>query len=133
MTNLRTRYLADTIQTASPAQLLVMLYDRLLLDVDRAASALEGGDRAAASVSLVHAQDIVSELMSTLKVDAWDGAAGLMEVYNFLLRELVDANVSGNVDKARACRDLIEPLRDSWAQAAASLPAGGVSGELGVG
>ena len=33
---LRDRYVGDSIATASPSRLLVMLYDRLLLDLDNA-------------------------------------------------------------------------------------------------
>ena len=43
---------------------------------------------------LTHAQDIVSELASTLDVTAWDGAKQLLSVYTFLLTELVGANVA---------------------------------------
>ena len=35
----RDRYLADTVMSASPTRLLTMLYDRLLLDLDRARQA----------------------------------------------------------------------------------------------
>lgn len=127
------RYLSDTVQTASPAQLVVMLYDRLLLDVDLAAVALSEGERAKASAALVHAQDIVAELMSTLNLDAWDGARELMSIYNFLLRQLVDANVGGDAEIVRQCRSLIAPLRETWTEAAASLvPSGGSHGELGI-
>ncbi|MFC6410936.1 flagellar export chaperone FliS [Planobispora longispora] len=77
MTNpsMRARYIADTVNTASPGQLLVMLYDRLVLDLTRAEEALGRGDREAAAQQLMHAQDIIIELRSSLKTDGWDGAA----------------------------------------------------------
>jgi len=37
------RYLADSVATASPAKLLVMLYDRLVLDLNRSEEALRVG------------------------------------------------------------------------------------------
>ena len=43
--SLRARYIGDTVTTASPQRLLVMLYDRLALDLERAQAALAGGDR----------------------------------------------------------------------------------------
>jgi flagellar protein FliS len=145
----RSRYVDDTVATASPAKLLMMLYDRLVLDLERAEAGQRAGDRAEGGVHLTHAQDIVSELAATLDVTAWDGAKQLMSVYTFLLTELVGANVSGDADRTAACRDLVLPLRDAWHQAAQEVsvtatlePVGSVGGfgasagslgELGVG
>lgn len=114
----RTRYLDDTVATASPAKLLTMLYDRLVLDLQRAETEQRNGNRGAAGSHLLHAQDIVSELASTLDVSAWDGARQLLSVYTFLLTELIGANVAGDADRTAACRELVEPLRDAWHQAA---------------
>ncbi|WP_182112588.1 MULTISPECIES: flagellar export chaperone FliS [unclassified Actinotalea] len=149
----RTRYVDDTVATASPAKLLTMLYDRLVLDLQRAEHEQRAGNRGAAGTHLTHAQDIVGELASTLDVSAWDGAQQLLSIYTFLLTELVSANVSGDADRTAACRALVEPLADAWHQAAAQLggtlepavaasparnpfataAAGGSLGELGVG
>jgi flagellar protein FliS len=120
---LRARYLADSVTTASPAQLLVMLYDRLVLDVVRAEDALRAGDRDAAAQQLMHAQDIVIELRTTLDTSTWTGASGLAQLYAFLLAELISANVQADADKVAACRGLIEPLRDAWREAAQATAA----------
>lgn len=117
----RSRYVDDTVSTASPAKLLTMLYDRLVLDLQRAEAEQLVGDRVAANTHLVHAQDIVGELAATLDVDAWDGAARLMSVYTFLLTELIGANVSGDAARTAACRELVEPLRDAWHEAAGQV------------
>jgi flagellar protein FliS len=118
---MRERYLADTIATAPPAKLLVMLYDRLVLDLSRGEEALRDGDRATASPHLIHAQDIVLELRTSLKLDAWEGANGLAQVYTFVLTELIHANMNGDVKRVVDCRGLIESLRESWRDAAISL------------
>ena len=135
----RNRYLDDTVATASPATLLTMLYDRLVVDIVRAETAQVAGDRVAAGRHLTHAQDIVSELAATLDTDAWDGAQQLMSVYTFLLSELVSANVSGDAERTAACRELVEPLRDAWHDAAVQLsgastlePVGAVPAGVGV-
>ena len=142
MYDARYGYLAATVATAAPSRLLVMLYDRLGLDVDRAEAALRNGDIGAASAQLVHAQDIVSELLSSLDVDAWDGGPGLQSIYTYLLTELITANTTADPERALACRAIIAPLHDAWRVAAAevsralvpsafAVPA--MSGELGVG
>ncbi|MGY1601093.1 flagellar export chaperone FliS [Geodermatophilus sp. SYSU D00815] len=118
---LRARYLGDSITTASPQQLLVMLYDRLALDLERAHVALTDGNRAEANAQLQHAQDILLELQSSLDVDAWEGGPRLAALYTWLLTELIKANVKGDVRRVADCRKVVEPLRDAWREAAASL------------
>ena len=117
----RARFLADAVATASPAKLLTMLYDRLVLDLSRAERAQTSGDRGAANVELQHAQDVVTELHSSLDTSGasgWAGATGLASLYTFLASELVEANISGDPARTAVCRGLVEPLRDAWHQAA---------------
>jgi flagellar protein FliS len=118
---LRARYLGDAVTTASPQQLLVMLYDRLALDLERGQTALVAGDREAASQQLQHAQEIVMELQGSLRVDVWEGGPRLAALYTWLLTELISANVKGDVRRVGDCRRIVEPLRDAWREAAASL------------
>ncbi len=121
--NPRARYLAETVNTASPARLVVMLYDRLVLDIVQGRDALRGEQFHDADKHLRHAQAIVIELRNSLRVDRWDGAPGLASIYGWLLKELVQANVNKDAAKADECRLLVEPLRDSWHGAAAKLMA----------
>ena len=127
MTNLspamRERYLADSVATASPAKLLLMLYDRLVIDLERGEQALLAGDRAEANTHLKHAQDIVTELHVTLDLDAWDGAPGLAALYTFASTELINANIRGDAAKVASVRGLMEPLRDTWREAAMAVAA----------
>ncbi len=119
--SLRARYLGDSVATASPQQVLVMLYDRLTLDLERAQVAVSDGDRPRVNEELQHAQAIVIELLSSLQVDAWEGGPRLAALYNWLLSELVQANLKMDANRIASCRQVVEPLRDAWRQAAASL------------
>lgn len=119
--SLRARYLGDSVATASPQQVLVMLYDRLALDLERAQESVAAHARAEASEQLQHAQAIVFELLSSLQVDAWEGGPRLAALYNWLIGELVQANVKLDGNRISACRQVVEPLRDAWRQAAATL------------
>jgi flagellar secretion chaperone FliS len=118
---MRARYLADSVNTASPARLLVMLYERLVLDLSQAEAAMQAGRREDGGEKLMHAQEIVLELRATLEADVWDGAAGLAQIYEFVVNELITANIKADVDRIVACRSLIEPLLDAWRQAALSM------------
>jgi flagellar protein FliS len=118
------RYVTDSIATASPGRLLVMLYDRLALDLARAGDAIEAGDRSTAHGLLLHAQDIVSELASSLDHSAgWDGSKGLAALYAWLGSELVRVNIFGDLTRLRGCESVVGPLRDSWHKAFAATSA----------
>jgi flagellar protein FliS len=118
------RYADDTVATASPTRLLVLLYDRLVLDLARGEQAQRQGDRGLATTTLGHAQDIVAELLSSLDQTAWDGGPQLAALYAWLLTEISGAIVSGDADRTAECRRCVEPLRDAWTEAAAQAPAG---------
>ena len=113
-TDPRAAYLSATVQTASPQQLLLLLLDRLVLDVRRGLAAQESGDRQASHRHLLHAQDIVAELRVTLDVDAWEGAPQLARLYDFLLAELIRANTSGAPATTAGCLELCIALADTW-------------------
>lgn len=121
--SLRSRYLGDSVATASPQRILVMLYDRLVLDLERAEIALDTGDRTEAAAQIQHAQDIVFELRESLRVDAWEGGPRLAALYSWMITELVQAGVKRDRNRVTACRQIAEPLRDAWRQAAATLAA----------
>jgi flagellar protein FliS len=123
-TMLRSRYVTDSVETMSPARLLVALYDRLVLDLDRAETAIESGDVAAAHLALVHAQEIVVELLNTLDIDAWAAGAQLASVYQFLIEQLINANVHKDAATVADCKAVVEPLRDAWRLAAGVVGSG---------
>ncbi|MDP5226349.1 MULTISPECIES: flagellar export chaperone FliS [Arthrobacter] len=118
----RQQYSRDAILSASPARLLTMLYDRLLLDLRRAEAAQQSHDWQAASHNLLHAQDIIAELTTTLKPGSWDGADGLRSIYEYVRTALVGANIHRDSARTREAIMLLEPLQQSWHTAAASLP-----------
>ena len=102
----RTAYLDASIATASPARLLVMLFDRLVLDCRRAIG------------QLVHAQEIVLELRSSLDTAAWDGGPGLASLYDYLHTRLIRANVGRDAEVTEHCLGLVTNLAQTWREAA---------------
>jgi flagellar protein FliS len=123
MTTARDTYLGSMTSTASPARLLVLLYDRLVLDLQRAIDLAEEGEHLAAGRQLMHAQEIVLELQSSLRIDEWDGAVQLSSIYSWVHSELVRANIQRDVNATRACLALVEPLADAWREAALAASA----------
>lgn len=122
--NARNAYVTSSVQTASPSRLLVMLFERLARDVEQAATAQESGDHATAGPSLLHAQEILLELMTSLRHDVWDGAERLASIYGWLHHELVRANTTRDAAITRDCQRLIDPLVETWREAALVAAAG---------
>lgn len=114
----RNKFMANQVATASPAVLLTMLYDRLVLDLARAEAAQRENNRQVAHENLVHAQDIVTELLGTLDTSAWEGAPQLAALYGFMLTEMISANIQGDADRTATVRGLVEPLQEAWHAAA---------------
>jgi flagellar protein FliS len=116
----RAAYMDASVATASPARLLVMLYERLVLDCHRALDAQRAGDHQEAHRQLLHAQDIVLELRSSLKTDAWEGAPALASLYDYLHTRLINANVKRDVTITEHCLGLVQDLAQTWREAALS-------------
>ena len=115
---IRNRYVGDSVTTASPGRLVTMLYDRLVRDLAAAEAALVATDLEGANTNLIHAQEIIWELAAGLDATKWSGGPALADLYQFMLAELLDANVKKDADKVLSVRGLVEPLADAWHQAA---------------
>lgn len=122
-TNARAAYLDASIATASPARLLVMLLERLVLDVQRGLEAQRTGDLEETHRHLVHAQDIVLELQASLRADLFKGGYDLAALYGFLHRRLVMANVHKDAAITDEVLALVTGLCDTWREAALTLAA----------
>lgn len=119
----RSQYNREAVLSATPARLLTMLYDRLLLDLSRAEAAQVAENWPLATDNLLHAQAIVSELSSSLNVGAWDGGEGMMALYTYVSTALINANIHRDVAPTRESIALLEPLRQTWHEASRHVPA----------
>ena len=122
----RNAYMGGMVSTASPARLLVMLFERLGVDVDRAIECQTANDFQGAGQHLIHAQEIVFELRSSLRHDLWEGAAQLDSIYGWLYSQLIRANTSRDVTVTRECKDIVDPLIETWREAALASAAAAV-------
>ena len=111
-------YVDNSVATASPARLLVMLCDRLILDVQRGLEAQRAGNHPESHNQLVHAQEILVHLRGTLNVEAWDGGPGLASLYDWLHAQLVQANLKKDPTITEGCLSMVTDLADTWRAAA---------------
>ena len=112
-------YYQTHVQSRSPLELVVMLYDGALRFLDQAAEAMDRGDMASKAMALSKAFAILAELQNTLNVkDGGDVARQLDALYSHMHDRLVDANVQRSSAPIRDVMKLLAPLRDAWSQVA---------------
>jgi flagellar secretion chaperone FliS len=114
----RIRFLRDRVMTASPAQRVVMLFDRLALDLQRA---VDAPDDLSAGAHIGHASTIVAELLGSLDQSAGGPAENLGALYTFLLTELTASRVGNDRARVAPLRAIVAGLRDAFAEAAATV------------
>lgn len=117
----RERFTDGALTTASGPKVVVLAYDRLDRDLAGAIDAIGRHDVYQAHELLVHAQDLVHELLCMLDLDVWEHAGTLAEIYRFVGDLLTEANVKKAVEPAQHARRLLADLGDAFRQAAAQL------------
>lgn len=114
--NAASRYRGVQLNTASPAQLVVMLYDGLLRFVGEADEAFGRDDRARAGERIGKAIAIVDELAATLDpTHAPELVENLLGLYGFCKKRLFEANIGRDRKALVDVVNSLTPLRDAWA------------------
>ena len=113
------RYRAVKIQTASPAQIMLMLYDGAIRFAKIAKKKIEDDDLSAKGTYIGKVQAIISELMSSLDFSiAPELCTQLEQLYIYIMEQLTEANLSVGVAPLDEVIGLLTPLREEWAKRA---------------
>jgi flagellar protein FliS len=108
-------YRQTQVQSRTPLELVVMLYDGALKAMTAACEAIERRDIPARRDAISHALAIVSELQSTLNIaEGGQVAASLDELYGYANRRLLDAAMKNDVKPINDVRRVFETLRGAW-------------------
>lgn len=110
-------YQQTHVQSRSPLELVVMLYDGALRFVGEAQSALERKDLTAKREAISRTLAIVSELQSTLNMEeGGDIARSLDALYAYASSRLLEANMQNDPARLEELARLFGTLRDAWAE-----------------
>lgn len=115
-------YRANAVLTASPGQLVLMLYDGALkaLAIAREGFATSPDDPRRIQIineQLLKAQAILNELQSGLNMEAGGEFAKTMHrLYDYHNRRLLEANLRKQIEPVIEVERLVRELRDAWAQ-----------------
>jgi flagellar protein FliS len=119
-------YTEASVMSATPEQLVVMLYDGAIRFMHQGAVALEGGHRDVARVRLYRAESIINELKQSLNMEeGGEIAQNLRALYLWAKERLLTALTDQNPAMVREISEQLRDLRGSWAEAAsiqASVP-----------
>lgn len=111
-------YKNNSVNYASREQLLLMLLDGAVKFSKVGRQAILDKDVKKAHENIVKTQDIFYELMVTLDTNkGGEWAQQLMNIYDFIVRRLSDANIKKDIDIINEVIPLIEDVRDTWNEA----------------
>ena len=119
-------YREASIMTASPEQLVVMLYDGAVRFLRQAEVAMNEGAWLHSFEKLSRGEAIIDELLATLNLDTGEIAERLQAIYVFCKKTLIEARIQRTGDKIGQVVALLANLREAWvklAEQAASTPA----------
>ncbi len=108
------QYKQTQVGTASPARLLLMLYNAALKFARLAAEEVEKKNAEKANLYLGKTQDIVAELMISLDFNQGEIAENLYSLYRYINERLVHANIKKDVSAIREVEAMLRDLRDTW-------------------
>jgi len=111
------QYRETQIKTASPGKLLLMLYDGAIRFLNVAIKALDKEEKELekAHIHIIKVQNIISELTVTLDLEkGGEIAENLKELYTFMKKHLIKANLEKDTKYLEEVKGLIEQLRVAW-------------------
>jgi flagellar protein FliS len=111
-------YLASQVNTASPEQLMLMLYDGAVRFAALAIKAIEENDLDKRSTYINKTYAILAEFAATLNhnQDA-QLAENLDALYNYMQQQLMNANLHNDPEPVKEVKTMLSDLRQTWAKA----------------
>ncbi len=125
-------YKAQSVQTASPGKLVLMLFDGYLRFTTAAVNSFEETDMTKKNEginnNLIKAQNIVTELQSSLDMSVPGELPGtLYRLYDYVLHQLQQANLQKKPEPIAEADKVIAELREAWAEMLIQNPTDGTS------
>lgn len=109
-------YRNQSVMLASREELTLMLYNGCANFIRKAMAAIDESDVQEAHTNIIKAQNIITELMSTLNMD-YEVSKGLMSLYTYMLDRLIEANINKDKEILTEVLDMAVDLSETWSQA----------------
>lgn len=124
--NAYAQYSNNKVLTASPAELVLMLYDGAIKFCNIALVAIDAKDIPKAHTNIVKAQKIIDHLRITLDM-SYSVAQDFDNIYAYVAKRLVEANVSKDKEILEEVCTHLRSVRDTWKEVMRINHVGGAS------
>lgn len=114
------KYLQTSVQTATPAQLLIMLYDGAIRYCRAGIAAIEKNNFEEANRNIAKAQDIIIEFVITLDKKS-PLAEQLLLLYDYFVNLLIEANMSKKPEPIERVIGHLLEMKETWIQASLTI------------
>jgi flagellar secretion chaperone FliS len=108
-------YKQNSVNTASPGELTLMLYNGCLKFIHLTKKATEEKNIEAKNLNNQKAQNVIHELMITLNMDL-EVSENMMSLYDYMKRRLIEANISNDLSILDEVEGMVTEFRDTWKQ-----------------
>ncbi|MBD7943028.1 flagellar export chaperone FliS [Psychrobacillus sp. FSL K6-2684] len=108
-------YKNNSVSTASPGELTLMLYNGCLKFLGKAKIAVAEKNIQEKNTNLQKAQKIIQELMMTLNMDI-EVSKSMMQMYEYMNHRLIEANMKNDTAIIEEVEAYVLDFRDTWKQ-----------------
>ena len=111
-------YTQSAVLSASPEQLVVMLYDGAIRFLNQAQLAMQQEKKEIARERLLRAEDIINELNNSLDVQSGGEIAdSLRSLYLWMKRQIMQSLIQQDPEPLSECLQQLLELREAWSSA----------------
>jgi len=115
-------YREADVRSMPREKLIVLLYEKMMRDLEQAGDALVAGDSAFMVDRVSHSQQILTELLQALDPGQDESLAGnLASLYEFLIHQHHMFLADRDPARLEDCRRVITPLLEAWRKASATV------------
>lgn len=107
------RYMEQSVTTMTPAQLLIALYDKAIVEVNKAICFIEDKDIPGAHNSITRTLDIIDTLDANLKVK-YEISDNLAALYGYFRERLLEANIKKDKEILKEVLPMITEIRNAF-------------------
>ena len=108
-------YQQNSVMTASPQELTLMLYNGCLKFIKLAKRAMAEKDFQGKNTNIIKAQNIIQELRITLNRDI-EISNNMAQLYEYMYTQLIAANTKNDLETLEEVEGYVLELRDTWKQ-----------------
>ncbi|MCT4596779.1 MAG: flagellar export chaperone FliS [Vallitalea sp.] len=111
--NAYNKYQNNTILTASPQELTLMLYNGAIKFCNQAIISIENSEMQKAHNYITRVEDIIEEFIITLD-DKYSVYESFKRMYDYVNERLIEANMNKDIEILNEVLGYLRELRDTW-------------------